>query len=171
VLKTIEQLGCFIFAHPYQCLAKGGMEDYYLSNFVGFPLDTTLMVAHLMFSGAMDEMPKLRVLLPHGGGFIPYQIGRFRHGHQVRQEPKVNNATPPRELFKRFYFDCLTHDPKAAKYLIDQVGADRVVIGTDHPFDMAPLDVPAAVDGIPGLTADEKAWLCERTAKSLLGEV
>lgn len=171
VLKTIEQLGCFIFAHPYQCLASGGMEDYYLSNFVGFPLDTTLMVAHLMFSGAMDEMPKLRVVLPHGGGFIPYQIGRFRHGHQVRNEPKVNNPTPPRELFKRFYFDCLTHDPKAAKYLIDQVGADRVVIGTDHPFDMAPLDVPAAVDGIPGLTAEEKAWLCERTAKSLLGEV
>lgn len=58
----------------------------------------------------------------------------------------------------------------AAKYLIDQVGADRVVIGADHPFDMAPLDVPAAVEGIPGLTAEQKARVCERTAKSLLGE-
>jgi aminocarboxymuconate-semialdehyde decarboxylase len=170
VLKTIEQLGCFVFAHPYRCLAEGGMAEYYLRNFVGFPLDTTLMVAHLMFSGAMDELPQLRILLAHGGGFVPYQIGRFCHGHQVREEPKVNHPTPPRELFKRFYFDCLTHDPKAARYLIDQVGAERVVIGTDHPFDMAPLDVPAAVDGIPGLSAEQKAWVCERTARTLLGE-
>ena len=60
VLKTIEQLGCFIFTHPYQCLAEGGMDEYYLRNFVGFPLDTTLMVAHLMFSGALDELKKLQ---------------------------------------------------------------------------------------------------------------
>ena len=103
VLKTIEQLGCFVFAHPYRCLAEGGMEDYYLRNFIGFPLDTTMMVAHLMFSGAMDELPDLKIMLAHGGGFMPYQIGRFRHGHQVRNEPKVNHCTPPRELFKRFF--------------------------------------------------------------------
>lgn len=73
VLKAIEQAGCFIFAHPYHCLAEGAiMEDYYLSNFVGFPLDTTLMVAHLMFSGALDELKKLRILLAHGGGYVPY---------------------------------------------------------------------------------------------------
>src|SRR5215216_1365649 len=70
VLKTIEQLGCFVFTHPYQCLAQGGMNEYYLSNFVGFPLDTTLMVAHLMYSGALDELKKLKILLAHGGGFV-----------------------------------------------------------------------------------------------------
>ncbi|MEK6593896.1 MAG: amidohydrolase family protein [Pseudomonadota bacterium] len=170
VLKTIEQLGCFIFAHPYQCLAKGGMNDYYLSNFVGFPLDTTLMVAHLMFSGALDELQKLRILCAHGGGFLPYQIGRFAHGHRARPEPKVNNVTAPRELFKRFYFDALTHDAKAARYLIDQVGADHVVIGTDNPFDMAPDDIMGSIDAIPGLTAAEREWICERTARKLLGE-
>ena len=84
VLKAIEQLGLFIFTHPYQCLAQGGMDSYYLKNFVGFPLDTTIMVAHLMFSGALDELKKLRLLLAHGGGFIPYQIGRLVHGHDVR---------------------------------------------------------------------------------------
>jgi aminocarboxymuconate-semialdehyde decarboxylase len=170
VLKTIEQLGCFIFAHPYQCLAQGAMNQYYLGNFVGFPLDTTLMIAHLMFSGALDELKRLRILCAHGGGFLPYQIGRFAHGHRVRSEPKVNNASPPRELFRRFYFDSLTHDPKAARYLIDQAGADRVVIGTDHPFDMGPDDPMAAVDAIPGLTAEEREWICEKTARSLLGE-
>jgi aminocarboxymuconate-semialdehyde decarboxylase len=170
VLKTVEQLGCFIFAHPYQCLAKGGMNDYYLSNFVGFPLDTTLMVAHLMFSGALDELQKLRILCAHGGGFLPYQIGRFAHGHRARPEPKVNNVTAPRELFKRFYFDALTHDAKAARYLIDQVGADHVVIGTDNPFDMAPDDIMGSIDAIPNLTASEREWICERTALNLLGE-
>ena len=109
VLKTIEQLGCFIFAHPYQCIAHGGMDDYYLSNFVGFPLDTTLMVANLMFSGALDELKQLRIVLAHGGGYVPYQIGRFVHGHSVRSEPKKNSQTSPRDLLRRFYFDSLTH--------------------------------------------------------------
>ena len=123
VLKTIEQLGCFVFAHPYQCVAKGGMEDYYLTNFAGFPLDTTLMVAHLMFSGALEELTQLRIVLAHGGGYIPYQIGRLVHGHRVRPEPKRITQTSPRELLRRFYFDALTHDPRATRHLINAVGA------------------------------------------------
>ena len=170
LLKTIEQLGCFIFAHPYQCLAEGWMDDYYFSNFVGFPLDTTLMIGHLMFSGRLDELKTLRILCAHGGGFFPYQIGRFAHGQKARPEPKVNTQTPARDLLRRFYFDSLTHDAKAARYLIDQVGADRVVIGTDHPFDMGPDDPMAAIDAIPGLTKSERAAVCGLTAKALLGE-
>ena len=173
VLKTIEQLNCFVFAHPYQCLAQGGMDDYYLRNFIGFPLDTTMMVAHLMFSGALDELKKLRILCAHGGGYIPYQIGRFVHGHDVRPEPKVNKVKSPREHFKRFFFDCLTHEPKSARHLINIAGADHVVIGTDNPFDMAPKGIAkqvGQVDAIPGLTSAERVWVCERTAKSLLRE-
>jgi aminocarboxymuconate-semialdehyde decarboxylase len=170
VLKTIEQLGLFIFTHPYQCLAQGWMDDYYLRNFIGFPLDTTMMVAHLMFSGALDDLKKLRILLAHGGGYVPYQIGRFAHGHKVRSEPKVNNPSPPRQLFKRFYFDALTHDAQAVRHLFNLAGADRVVIGTDHPFDMGPDSPLGSIDAIPGLTAAEREWVCSRTAKALLGE-
>ena len=171
VLKTAEQLGCFIFTHPYQCLAKGWMDQYYLSNFIGFPLDTTIMVAHLMFSGALDECKNLKILLAHGGGFVPYQIGRFIHGHNVRNEPKVNHASSPRELLRRFYFDALTHDPQAARHLINRVGADRVVIGTDHPFDMGPDRPIEDIDKIPGLTAGEREQVCSLTARELLGEI
>jgi aminocarboxymuconate-semialdehyde decarboxylase len=173
VLKAIEKLGLFVFAHPYRCLARGGMDAYYLSNFVGFPLDTTLMIAHLMFSGALDDLKKLRILCAHGGGFMPYQIGRFVHGHDVRAEPKVNHCSPPKRLFKRFYFDCLTHEPRSTRHLIDMVGANRVVIGTDNPFDMAPKGAAkqlGQVSAIPRLTAAEREWICSRTAKSLLGE-
>ena len=146
------------------------MEPYYLNNFIGFPLDTTMMVAHLMFSGALDECKTLKFLLAHGGGFMPYQIGRFVHGHRVRNEPKVNNASSPRDLIRHFYFDALTHDPQAARYLINRVGADRVVIGTDHPFDMGPDQPMEEIDKIPGLTAAEREQICERTARVLLGE-
>jgi len=173
VLKAIEKLGLFVFTHPYQCLASGGMDAYYLRNFVGFPLDTTMMIAHLMFSGALDDLKKLRFLVSHGGGFMPYQIGRFVHGHDVRPEPKVNKPGSPRELFKRFYFDCLTHEPRSARHLISMAGADHIVIGTDNPFDMAPkgdkLQV-GQVDAIPGLTAAERDWIYSKTAKKLLGE-
>lgn len=170
LLKTIEQLGCFVFTHPYQCLAEGGMDEYYLRNFIGFPLDTTLMVAHLMYSGALDELKALRILLPHGGGYVPYQIGRFIHGFNVRPEPKVKTKTSPAELLRRFYFDALTHDPQAARHLINMVGADRVVIGSDHPFDMAPADLMGHVNSIPELSASEREYLCSLTALSLLGE-
>ena len=170
VLRAIEQLGCFIFAHPYQCLAEGWMDDYYLRNFIGFPLDTTMMVAHLMFSGALDELKRLRVLCAHGGGYVPYQIGRFAHGYRVRAEPKVNGASPPRRLFKRFYFDALTHDPQAARHLINMAGADHVVIGTDHPFDMGPVDPLGSIGAIPGLKPAEREWVCSGTARKLLRE-
>ena len=173
VLKAIEKLGLFVFTHPYQCLAQGGMDPYYLRNFIGFPLDTTMMVAHLMFSGALDDLKKLRFLLAHGGGFVPYQIGRFVHGHDVRPEPKVNNASSPRDLFKRLYFDCLTHEPRSTRHLITMAGADHIVIGTDNPFDMAPKGAAkqvGQVDAIPGLSAIEREWICNRTARSLLGE-
>ena len=173
VLKAIERLGLFVFAHPYQCLAQGWMDAYYLRNFIGFPLDTTMMIAHLMFSGALDDLKKLRIVCAHGGGFMPYQIGRFVHGHDVRPEPKVNNASSPKELFRRLYFDCLTHDPRSTRHLINMAGADHIVIGTDNPFDMAPKGDArqvGQVDAIPGLTLAEREWICNRTARSLLGE-
>jgi aminocarboxymuconate-semialdehyde decarboxylase len=173
VLKAIEKLGLFVLTHPYQCMAKGWMDQYYLRTFVGFPLDTTLMASHLMFSGAMDELKKLRFLLVHGGGFLPYQIGRFEHGYHERPEPKADGASAPAKLLKRFYFDCLTHDPRATRHLINLVGADHVFIGTDNPYDMAPKgdrQQVGQVDAIPGLTRDERMWICEKTAKKLLGE-
>jgi aminocarboxymuconate-semialdehyde decarboxylase len=170
VLRTIEQLGCFVFAHPYKCSAVGGMKGYELFNTIGFPLDEVIMAANLMFTGALDELKALRIVIAHGGGYLPYQIGRFDHAHRHRVPASVDTKTAPRELFRRFYFDALTHDAKAARYLIDQVGADRVVLGTDNPFDMGYDDPLAALEQIPGLTAEERHQICERTAKSLLGE-
>ena len=170
VLKTIEQLGCFVFTHPYTCMAKGGLDGYSLMVLMGFPLDTTIMVAHMMFSGALDDLKDLRILLSHGGGCIPYLIGRFEHGYKTHAETQVHSATNPGELLRRFYFDALTLDAQATRYLIDKVGADRVVIGTDSPFAMGPEYPIAAIDEVPGLSATQREQICGGTALKLLGE-
>ena len=89
---------------------------------------------------------------------------------ELERVVKEHTQTSPRDLLKRFYFDALTHDPRAARHLINVAGADRVVIGADHLFDMGPDDPVGSIDAIPGLTATEREYVCERTAKALLGE-
>ena len=170
VLKTIEQLGCFIFVHPYMCTAKGGMEGYELFNTIGFPLDEVIMVGHLMFSGALDELARLRIVIAHGGGFSPYQIGRMECAHRNRASARVNTQNSPRALLRRFYFDALTHDANSLRLLIDQVGADHIAIGTDNPFDMGYSDPLGELEKTPRLTAHERECICCRTAQALLGE-
>ena len=170
VLKTIEQLGCFIFTHPYTCAAKGAMDQYEMGNTVGYPLDSTLMAAHLMASGALDDLKRLRILIPHGGGYVPYQIGRFANAHKYRPAASTHTRSSPYDLLRRFYFDALTHDPRSTRHLINVVGADRVVIGTDNPFNMGYDDPLGMLDATPGLTPEGREAILSGTARSLLGE-
>lgn len=170
LLRRAAELGMTVFAHPNNVGATGRLDCYYLTNLIGNPLDTTIMVANLIFSGAMDELPALKMLLAHGGGFAPYQIGRFVHGHRVRPETRANSTSDARELLKRFYFDTLTHDPQALRFLIDLVGADRIVVGTDAPFDMGDETPMTSLDRVPHLTHAERDHLCTGTACQLLGE-
>ena len=170
VLKRAQELKVFIFTHPHFTGERCGLESYYLSNLVGFPLDTVTMAAHLMFSGALDELPQLQIVLAHGGGYLPYQIGRLAHGYAMRKEPRVNKASSPRELLRRFYFDALTHDDKALAFLIGQVGADRVTLGTDAPFDMGEENPLSRLDTVAGLSAADRDRVLGLNALTLLGE-
>jgi aminocarboxymuconate-semialdehyde decarboxylase len=170
LLRRAAELGVFVFAHPYYVGSKAGLEGYYLTNLIGNPLDTTVMLANLMFSGALDELPELKIVLAHGGGFAPYQIGRLVHGHRVRSETHGRSKTSPKELLKRIYFDSLVFEPAALRYLIDLVGADHICIGTDSPFDMQDRDPRGTLAGIPGITAGERTCVSCRTALTLLCE-
>ncbi len=170
LLRRAQELGVFVFAHPYYVGAKTGLECFYLTNLVGNPLDTTVMLANLMFSGALDELDELRLCLAHGGGFAPYQIGRLVHGHRVRAETHARSGSSPKDLFRRLYFDSLVFEPQALRYLIDLVGADHVCIGSDAPFDMGDEDVARTIASVPRLTEHERHELCCGTALRLLGE-
>jgi aminocarboxymuconate-semialdehyde decarboxylase len=123
-----------------------------------------------MFSGRLDELPDLKIVLAHGGGFTPYQIGRLVHGHKVRSEANRITKSSPKDLLKRIYFDSLVFEPQALRYLIDLVGADHICIGTDAPFDMADETPKATIDAVPGITPLERRCVCCGTALKLLCE-
>ena len=127
------------------------------------------MVANLMVSGALDELRQLKICLAHGGGYVPYQIGRFVHGHKVRKETRELSKTSPNKFLRRFYYDTITHDPRALRYLIDLVGADRVTIGTDAPFDMGDEAPERTVRAVKDITAAEREQICCRTPLKLVG--
>lgn len=131
-----EELDVLIIVHPYYVGSKNALEKYYLTNLIGNPLDTTLAIAHLIFGGVLDKFPKLKFCFVHGGGFLPYQIGRLEHGYEVRNEPKLNGAKPPSNYFKQLYFDTILFDKRALRYLVDFAGYRQVMMGTDYPFDM-----------------------------------
>lgn len=170
VLRRAQELGVFIFAHPYSNSGVCNLDDYYLSNLIGNPLQTTLMVSHLMFSGVLDELKQLKICLAHGGGYVPYQIGRFNHGHKVRKETRAQTKTKPNALLRRFYYDALTHDARALRYLIDLVGSDRVVLGTDAPFDMGEEHPVEMLGKVARLSAKDRDQVLGKTAMKLMGK-
>ncbi|MGH2736600.1 MAG: amidohydrolase family protein [Actinomycetota bacterium] len=128
-----------VVLHPYYVGSREGFEDYYLTNIFVNPADTTLAAARLIFSGVLDRYPKLTFVLVHAGGFLPYQMGRLDHGWSVRDEPKVSIDRRPSEYLDRFYLDTITHNDSSLRWLIDYAG-ERVVLGSDIPFDMADED-------------------------------
>jgi aminocarboxymuconate-semialdehyde decarboxylase len=169
VLRRAQELKIFVFTHPYSSVGFCGLENYYLRNLIGNPLHTTIMAANLMFSGALDELQDLKICLAHGGGYVPYQIGRLAHGHEVRKETHARTKTSPNALARRFYYDALIHDARALRYLIDLVGADRIAIGTDAPFDMGDENPTRIIESVKGLTEEEREQIYGRTALALLG--
>jgi aminocarboxymuconate-semialdehyde decarboxylase len=171
VLRRAQELGVFIFTHPYIAGSlPADLGCYYLGNLAGLPFDTALMAAHLMFGGALDELPRLNVILAHGGGHLPYQIGRLAHGHQVRKEARANTPNSPLSLLRRFYFDALTHDADALRFLVEKAGADRVTIGTDAPYDMGEEDPVGMISSLKGLSKRDRERILGLNALALLGE-
>lgn len=170
VLRRAQELGVFVMTHPYYIGNKSGLEDYYLTNLVGNPLETALMVADLMFSGTLDDLPELKLGLAHGGGYVPYQIGRLVRGHEMRGETHAISTTSPMELLRRFYFDTVVFEPRSISFLAELVGADKVFLGTDAPFDMGDEEPLKTINAAPGLSDAQRRSICGGTALALLGE-
>jgi aminocarboxymuconate-semialdehyde decarboxylase len=164
---TAEELGAFMFVHPNNVAGADRLKSYYLGNLIGNPLDTTIAAASLFFGGVLDRHPKLKVMLAHGGGFTPYQAARWEHGWKVRPEPKVNIKQPPRGIAMRFYYDTILHSAATLQAMIGLVGADRVMLGSDYPYDMAMLDCVAHVKGLKISDADKDSILSSRAVELL----
>lgn len=165
VLAAAEELGVPLILHPYYVGLRPGLEDFYLTNFIGNPLESTISAARLILGGVLDDLPELRLVLMHGGGFLPYQVGRLDHGHRVRPEAK-GCLHPPSTYLDRFFFDTITHAREPLRFLIDMVGAGHVVFGTDFPFDMAGGSMSSQLNGLD-LTEDQRAMIAGKNASRL----
>ena len=128
-----------IFLHPMGCTLDERLNRFYLSNTVGQPVENAVALSHLIFAGVLDRHPRLRVVAAHGGGYLPTFLGRSDHAWQVRPEAR-DCAEPPSSYLRRLWFDSLVHSPEALRALVGVVGADRVLLGSDFPFDMGVTD-------------------------------
>jgi aminocarboxymuconate-semialdehyde decarboxylase len=162
-----------VWVHPDQRGIAGEerLSQYYLANLIGNPLESTIAMGSLIFGGVLERHPALRFGFVHGGGFTPYQIGRWDHGWGCRPEPKTVVAdVPPSQYFGRFFFDSLTHDALSLELLGRRVGWDHVVVGSDYPFDMGPADPVGGVEQVD-LTAEQRRAVLEGNAERFLRPV
>ena len=144
VFERCQALGLPVGLHPFNVNGAERLKPYYLTNLLGNPYDTGIAAAHLIFGGVLDRLPKLQVILPHAGGTFPLVWGRLQRGQKVRPEANKAAKKPVKAYLRRFIYDTISHDAGALRYLIDTVGADRVMLGTDFCFDMGydrPLDI------------------------------
>ena len=170
VWAELERRDLPVWFHSDQRAIAGAerLNAYYLQNLIGIPMESTIAAAKLIFGGVLARHPELRVGFTHGGGFAPYQVGRWEHGWSVRPEPKVNIADDgPRHYFGTLYFDSLTHDPISLEMLGKRMGWDHVMLGSDYPFDMASTDPVAGVEAVEMSDAD-RALVLEGNAERFL---
>jgi aminocarboxymuconate-semialdehyde decarboxylase len=165
--EACDSLGAFVFIHPVEGGGRAELRDYYMWNVIGNPLETTVAAGHLILSGVMDAYPRLKIMLAHGGGALPYLHGRLDRGFKQRAEINKVISRPPTEYLKQFYFDTITHDPIVLKSLLDLVGADHILLGSDYPFDMGNENPVELVRAASLGTENEKIILGENASQLL----
>jgi aminocarboxymuconate-semialdehyde decarboxylase len=169
VWAVANELKAFIMVHPTQVAAADRLKSYYLTNLIGNPLDSTIAAASLVFAGVIERYPAIKFLFVHGGGFVPWQMGRFSHGWHVRPEPQVKLKQPPDASLNRLYFDTILHAKPQLECLVELAGSPRVVLGSDYPFDMGTFECVRQVKALSISDAD-KAKILNGTPLALLGD-
>lgn len=166
--QKAHDLKCVVFIHPFGTTMGSRLDKFYLSNFVGQPLETAIALSELIFSGTLDRCDQVKIVAAHGGGYLPTYIGRSDHGFKVRPEA-AGCANAPHEYLKRIWFDSVVYDGMALRHLIDRVGVKQVVIGTDYPFDMGHYAPHELIGSLSSLTDEERGDLLGANALGLLG--
>ncbi|XP_064832896.1 2-amino-3-carboxymuconate-6-semialdehyde decarboxylase isoform X2 [Oncorhynchus masou masou] len=170
IYAAAEELSCSLFVHPWDMQIDGRMAKYWLPWLVGMPSETTMAICSMIFGGVFERFPKLKVCFAHGGGSFPFTIGRIEHGFQVRPDLcAVDNKVNPRKYLGSFYTDSLVHDPIALKLLIDVIGKDKVMLGTDYPFPLGELQPGTLIESIKEFDGGLKDKLLAGNALDFLG--
>jgi aminocarboxymuconate-semialdehyde decarboxylase len=166
--RKAQELDVVIFMHPIGFTQGERLLDHYFNNVIGNPLETTVAASHLIFDGVMDRYPRLKIVLPHAGGYLAHYWARMDHAWKARPDCRVVIKRKPSSYLEKFYFDTITFDRGILKTMVQRFGADHVVLGTDYPYDMGMEQPVDFIGGVPGLTAKEKAMIMGGNAARLL---
>ena len=170
IYEAAEELGAAIFVHPWDMMGKEKMPKYWLPWLVGMPAETSLAICSMIFGGVFEKYKKLKVCFSHGGGSFPFTIGRIEHGFNVRPDlVAVDNKVNPRDYLGKFYLDSLVHDEMALKYLVELIGDEKIVLGSDYPFPLGEHHPGKLIESMSSLSGESKDKLLWKNAVSFLG--
>lgn len=166
--RKAQELDVLIVMHPEDVAGSERMEAYGLRLICGNPADSALSLGYLTYSGVFDRFPNLKLCVLHGGGFFPYQLGRFDQGHAVRSGARAAQASsPPSAYLKNLYFECMVYRVDTLDYLKRIAGADHLLVGTDYPYTLGDWMAVEKVEGLKCPEAEKQAIL-EGNARRLL---
>ena len=163
-----EALGIVLFMHPLGFTQAERLRDHYFNNVIGNPMETTIAASHLIFDGVMERHPKLKVILPHAGGFLAHYWARMDHAHRARPDCRMTIRKPPSSYLKKMYFDTIAFDPRMLRQMVDQYGTGHVLLGTDYPYDMAETNPVGLIAKIPRLARADREQIEGGNAARLL---
>ena len=169
VFEAAQELDASIFVHPWDMMGRERMPKYWLPWLVGMPAETSLAICSMIFGGIFERLPKLKVCFAHGGGSFPSTIGRIEHGFKVRPDLcAIDNNINPKKYLGRFWLDSLVHDEMAMKYIIDLIGEDKIVMGSDYPFPLGEHHPGALIESIEDMNNYVKEKLLWKNALDFL---
>lgn len=167
--EKAQALDIPIFVHPADVSDPNPrMIDHYLTAVLAFPFDTSIAIAKVVLGGVLERFPNLKICFPHGGGTIPFLLGRLDQTYQYRKEWQEALSRPPSEYLKSFYYDTIVYHPRPLTYLIQTIPTERIVIGTDYPFEIAERNPISLVNELASVPEDTKKQIMETNAAKLL---
>jgi len=175
LFAAIEEMQLFAFMHPTGSYLSAGLRDFTLPIVVGWPTETSIAVARLIFSGTLKRHPELKLVLAHGGGTLPYLLGRLDLAysaprHEANPACRAHIDHPPSHYLRQLHFDSAVLNPKALDFLIDEMGADRVLFGSDFPYEIGDADGAIALSALKATTAEIRDAVLSGNAKRLVGQ-
>jgi aminocarboxymuconate-semialdehyde decarboxylase len=170
IWEAAEALGAFLLIHQFKDTVVGlRTQDYFLLNSIGNLADRTITFASFIYGGVLDRHPSLTICLCHGGGYVPYALDRLDQGWHVWPDQRGRSQGPPSSYVRRFYYDTVVYTPRNLRFLIDVVGADRVVFGTDWPAPMTFDDPVGRLETMDELSSAEREQVLRGTAAAIFG--
>jgi aminocarboxymuconate-semialdehyde decarboxylase len=167
--QKAEELGALVVIHPNGFTEAKRLTRLYFNNVIGNPFETALALHYLIFDGVLARHPRLKILAVHGGGYLGGYSGRIDHAWGARPDCRADLPEPPTAYLKRVYVDSVVFTPHQLKHLVEVFGADRVLMGTDYPFDMGEYDPVGHVASVEEFDAKTRAAIAGGNAKRLLG--